>query len=362
MYNLSLEIINDCNLNCSYCYLGDKKGMIMDYNIAKASIDMAVHEAKKQYDKSLHVYFIGGEPLLIFKQMKELVKYIKKVCKHNNLKFFFSTTTNATLINEEIIDFFINQKFNFKVSIDGDEEIHNLNRKDCFGKGTYQRVIDKIPLIEKYENIIEKPVIAAQVITTNNVHKFSESFWKIESLGFKIIESSINIYDEWDKKSLEILEKQLKILFNYYYKIKQNGNVLYWRFLENLISDYYSEVPFYKCKAGLKSCYVNVEGDFYPCKDIKEMNIGSSSKGLNVGKIRKLISIKETENTDCLFCHYINHCEAKGCIMDNYIINQQIFQPVYVKCFITKVVYQLIKTDIDDDQKKAFIKFYRRGV
>lgn len=89
MYNLSLEIINDCNLNCSYCYLGDKKGMIMDYNIAKASIDMAVHEAKKQYDKSLHVYFIGGEPLLIFKHMKELVKYIKKVCKDNNLNFFF---------------------------------------------------------------------------------------------------------------------------------------------------------------------------------------------------------------------------------------------------------------------------------
>lgn len=57
------------------------------------------------------------------------------------------------MINKEIIAFFINQKFDFKVSIDGDEEIHNLNRTDCFGKGTYRRVIDKIPLIENMRRL-----------------------------------------------------------------------------------------------------------------------------------------------------------------------------------------------------------------
>ena len=70
MYTLSLEIINKCNLNCTYCYLGEKKNTYMSLETAQKAIDIAVHEANKQHDRTLMVYFIGGEPLMAFNLMK----------------------------------------------------------------------------------------------------------------------------------------------------------------------------------------------------------------------------------------------------------------------------------------------------
>lgn len=85
MYTLSLEIINKCNLNCTYCYLGEKKNTYMSLETAQKAIDIAVHEANKQHDRTLMVYFIGGEPLMAFNLMKDAVDYTKKKMPGNKL-------------------------------------------------------------------------------------------------------------------------------------------------------------------------------------------------------------------------------------------------------------------------------------
>ena len=80
MYTLSLEIINKCNLNCTYCYLGEKKNTYMSLETAQKVIDIAVHEANKQHDRTLMVYFIGGEGNLPWERLdkvEELKKYLK---------------------------------------------------------------------------------------------------------------------------------------------------------------------------------------------------------------------------------------------------------------------------------------------
>ncbi len=107
MYTLSLEIINKCNLNCTYCYLGEKKNTYMSLETAQKVIDIAVHEANKQHDRTLMVYFIGGEPLMAFNLIKDAVDYTKKKCQETNLICKFSTTINGTLVTDEIIDFFV---------------------------------------------------------------------------------------------------------------------------------------------------------------------------------------------------------------------------------------------------------------
>lgn len=83
MYTLSLEVINKCNLNCSYCYLGEKKNTYMSIETAKKAINIAVHEAKKQYDRTLTVYFIGGEPLMAYDTVL-LTQNIQSSCDHDN--------------------------------------------------------------------------------------------------------------------------------------------------------------------------------------------------------------------------------------------------------------------------------------
>ncbi|OYP01370.1 (4Fe-4S)-binding protein, partial [Lachnotalea glycerini] len=119
MYTLSLEVVNKCNLNCSYCYLGEKKNTSMSIDTAKKAIEIAVHEVQKQYDKTLVIYFIGGEPLIAFNVIYEIVAYTKSRCMEMNLKYMFSITTNGTLLTKKIIDFFIKDKFEIKLSLDG---------------------------------------------------------------------------------------------------------------------------------------------------------------------------------------------------------------------------------------------------
>lgn len=168
MYTLSLEIINKCNLNCTYCYLGEKKNTYMSVESAKKAVDIAVHEAQKQYDKTLIVYFIGGEPLMAFETMKSIVDYANGIGEKNGLKVKFSTTINGTLITRENVELFIKNDFEIKVSIDGPQFVHDLNRHDYVGNGSYNRIMERLPYLREYEEKTGKTVAYAHVVTKNN--------------------------------------------------------------------------------------------------------------------------------------------------------------------------------------------------
>ena len=185
MYTLSLEIINKCNLNCTYCYLGEKKNTYMSLETAQKAIDIAVHEANKQHDRTLMVYFIGGEPLMAFNLMKDAVDYARKKCQETNLICKFSTTINGTLVTAEVIDFFVENTFEVKVSLDGPEYVQNLNRRDYAGNGSFEKIIKNLPLLRKYEQETGNQISVASVVTSNNYQYYAESFQFLLDLGIK---------------------------------------------------------------------------------------------------------------------------------------------------------------------------------
>ncbi len=366
MFVLSLEIVHGCNLNCKYCYLGEKKKKIMDFEMIKDTVNLALRQAVKQRDKTLDTYFIGGEPLIQFDLIKKAVEYIKLKCREFNLNYTFSTTSNGTLLNKEIIDFFIREKFDLKISIDGNKEFHDLNRKYYSGKGSYLDVIDKIPLIKRYEKDLNTVAHAAQVITTNNVDEFFENFKHLITRGFRYIETDINKYDDWTKEKKEKLEEQLKFAINHYIETTTRGEKYYWRMMELYVTDYFSEIPFYQCKAGANSMFVTVDGICYPCQECRDMEIGTmQNKVIDVSKIRRLIHIEDTENKSCLNCEYRNHCRAKGCIMDNYEFNRDIYNPVEISCYITRLFLNEIDKRLNEQEKnilKENLKNDRRKI
>ena len=194
MYTLSLEIINKCNLNCTYCYLGEKKNTYMSLETAQKAIDIAVHEANKQHDRTLMVYFIGGEPLMAFNLMKDVVDYAKKKCQETNLICKFSTTINGTLVTDEVIDFFVENTFEVKVSLDGPEYVQNLNRRDYAGTGSFEKIMKNLPLLRKYEQETGNQISVASVVTSNNYQYYAESFQFLLDLGIKKLESGIDYY------------------------------------------------------------------------------------------------------------------------------------------------------------------------
>lgn len=227
MYTLSLEIINKCNLNCTYCYLGEKKNTYMSLETAQKVIDIAVHEANKQHDRTLMVYFIGGEPLMAFNLMKDAIDYAKKKCQETNLICKFSTTINGTLVTDEVIDFFVENTFEVKVSLDGPEYVQNLNRRDYAGNGSFENIIKNLPLLRKYEQETGNQISVASVVTSNNYQYYAESFQFLLDLGIKKLESGIDYYCSWSDEQIQGLRKQIEKVFGLYKAyIQKNQEVI----------------------------------------------------------------------------------------------------------------------------------------
>ena len=340
MYTLSLEIINKCNLNCTYCYLGEKKNTYMSLETAQKAIDIAVHEANKQHDRTLMVYFIGGEPLMAFNLMKDAVDYAKKKCQETNLICKFSTTINGTLVTDEVIDFFVENTFEVKVSLDGPEYVQNLNRRDYAGNGSFENIMKNLPLLRKYEQETGNQISVASVVTSNNYQYYAESFQFLLDLGIKKLESGIDYYCSWSDEQIQGLREQIEKVFGLYKAyIQKNQEVIFWNLWEQYLKSFLIPCPFYACKAGLTTCYVTTDGGIYTCAELPEFKIGSVEAGLDVPRIREIIYLEEQEDTMCKECQYIRHCKTRGCQMANYEIHQNVYQIIYV--FLTIFLYLL---------------------
>ena len=144
MYTMTLEINQRCNLRYKYCYLGEKDGSKMPYEVACKAIDNAFKCTAIHKDRTLWIDFVGGEPLLDFDMIRSLVEYINKKNTETDYKLLFSFTTNATIFNPEILDFLLTNNFSVKVSIDGDQGVNDINRIDRTGKGSYEIILSNL--------------------------------------------------------------------------------------------------------------------------------------------------------------------------------------------------------------------------
>lgn len=335
----------------------------MKWKTAQLAIDIAMREAIKQKDKTLSVYFIGGEPLLAFGLLKEIIFYIEKKNEQIGLNIFYSTTTNGTVFTTEIIEFMIEKRVRFKISIDGLEDVHNENRKFVNGVGSYSEVKEKLVYKEEFEKMTGIAVHAAQLINTNTYTKFSASFRHLHELGFRYIETEINAYQKWNKED-KILFQQIDEAFEYYISSRNRGQLWVWKFyndmLEGFVADY---LPFFPCKAGLVSLFVTVKGELYPCIETgKKYMIGSVDKGLDAEYIRKIIKIEKTQNTRCLQCkeYKENKCRICSCLFGNYENTGNCYIPSEINCELTRHVNNIFREKYSEEQVAMLRKHYRR--
>ena len=361
MYTLSLEVVNKCNLNCTYCYLGEKKNSYMSMDTAQKAVEIGIHEAKKQYDKTLIVYFIGGEPLLAFDIIKEIVFYVKARCTKNCLNYIFSITTNGVLITKDIVNFFIENKFQIKISLDGEMKIHDLNRKDYSGKGSFNVIVDNLNLLNNYQVYTEKPISFAHVVTQNNYKYFSESYQYLLDLGCVSIETGIDHYCEWRQEELEELRNQIvKVFYIYKNHIQKTQKWLNWNILEKHLKLYIVKCDFYACKAGINKIFVASDGNIYTCVELPEFLIGNVQNGLVVSRIREIAYTRDIVNEKCNDCKYLKNCATRGCQAANYEIHKNVYRPVEVECLLTKTIFKLIEKNIDEEQITNMRKEYQR--
>lgn len=153
---------------------------------------------------------------MAFNLMKDAVDYTKKKCQETNLICKFSTTINGTLVTDEVIDFFVENTFEVKVSLDGPEYVQNLNRRDYAGNGSFEKIMKNLPLLRKYEQETGNQISVASVVTSNNYQYYAESFQFLLDLGIKKLESGIDYYCSWSDEQLQRLREQIEKVFGLY--------------------------------------------------------------------------------------------------------------------------------------------------
>ena len=180
---LCLNIAHDCNLRCEYCFAG--KGdycqgrMLMTEEVGKAAIDYLLHYSQGRHN--LEVDFFGGEPLMNWDVVKQLVAYGRSLEEPNNKKFRFTLTTNGVLVDDEVIEFANKEMNNVVMSIDGRKEVHDRLRKNYAGQGSYDTIVPKFQKFAKARG--NKEYYVRGTFTHNNVD-FTNDIFHLADLGF----------------------------------------------------------------------------------------------------------------------------------------------------------------------------------
>ena len=142
---LCLHVAHTCNLNCAYCFASQGKyhgeRALMSFEVGKQALDFLIQNSGTR--TNLEVDFFGGEPLMNWDVVKELVAYARTQEEPHHKKFRFTLTTNGMLIDDGVIDFANREMSNVVLSLDGRKEIHDRLRVDYAGNGSYDRIVPK---------------------------------------------------------------------------------------------------------------------------------------------------------------------------------------------------------------------------
>lgn len=302
--NINIWLTKKCNLKCTYCYEGiDKETESITFEICDKIVSYI-----NQINDTVNIRFHGGEPLLEYEKLKYLYRKLKVL---PNVKTF-GVTTNGTLLNTERIEFLASCMNDLSISIDGSRHIHDLNRKDIFDKGSYDKIVKIIPEVLK-----KKPYSRARMtVTPNNVIYLHESIKNIVNLGFKIIAVAVDIYDK--KWSEENKNQYLEQVRNVYREYKDNSDLHISVIEKNNIK------KLAPCGGGKNSIHISTDGMFYPCSfavGIDEFVIGDINKGIIDKEVQKIENIGHNINEDCNGCTLYNFCAGTRCKIVNKIVS-----------------------------------------
>ena len=355
---LFLNLTNDCNLMCDYCWQHKTPdGMSRDTMLKSLEYFLALNKG----EELLCIDFFNGESMLKYDLIKEAIGYCRKYAPSDK-KLSFNILTNGTLFNEERLNFFENQpELNLTISLYGDEETHNQSRRYRNGKGSWKDVIKYI------DRLVNMNTFFSVVISPNMIDKLVENVRSLYALGCKklILQFAI-IKSGWNEKEMEIAKNELRRLVHFYLSEVDRDSGL-----EIFIIDYMikalqrrdgMDVP---CAVGHLMCNplkkrrsiaISPDGKIYPCSGLASTNeddfcIGDIKEGIDpekeesfyekitfpeLSKIYSQESCKNCENRD--FCW-------RGCSAMRYSLFNDMF---FIKgqrfaCELYKLLFEEVK-------------------
>ena len=323
---LCLHVSHTCNLNCSYCFAsqGKYKGerALMSFDVGKQAFDFLV--ANSGTRRNLEVDFFGGEPLMNWDVVKQLVEYARSIEKEHNKNFRFTLTTNGILIDDEVIDFLNKEMSNVVLSLDGRKKVNDHFRVDYAGKGSYDTIVPKFKhLVEKRGG---KDYYVRGTFTHNNVD-FTNDIIHMADLGFSELSMEPVVCPPDDPyaltdEDLPKLFEQYEILAKEMIKRKKEGRPFtFYHYMLDLKNGPCIYKRITGCGSGTEYMAVTPWGELFPCHQFvgdEKYSLGDIWNGVKNTAIqdefRKCNAYSRPECKDCwarLYC-------SGGCAANSY--------------------------------------------
>lgn len=264
----------NCNMRCRYCFYADELDNREIRSYGKMSVDTMhtiVDKAMEYGDYECTIAFQGGEPTLAGLDFyRDLVDYVTAHENPKKLKIHYALQTNGYLINEEWAAFLGENHFLVGVSLDGLKEIHDRYRLDAAGKGTYQRVISAIRLLEKHQ--VEYNILTVVTAATARNGQKIYNYFKKNHFGYQqYIECLDPIGEEPGQHEYSLTPEKygefLKSMFDAWYLDMRSGTYVYNRYFENLMMIMAGQQPESCNMRGVcgKQWVFEADGSVYPC-------------------------------------------------------------------------------------------------
>lgn len=323
---LCLHVAHTCNLSCAYCFASQGKyhgeRAIMSFQVGKQAIDFLVAHSGAR--RNLEVDFFGGEPLMNFEVVKEIVAYARSIEAEKGKNFRFTLTTNGMLLSDDVIDFANRECHNVVLSLDGRKEIHDRLRKTAGGQGSYDIIVPK------FQHFIEKRNTGTYYMrgtyTHNNVD-FTNDLFHMLDLGFTELsmepvvcapgepyalteEDLPQLFEQYEILARDMLRREREghgYTFYHYMLDLEHGPCIYKRIAG--------------CGSGTEYLAVTPWGELYPCHQFvgdTKFSMGDIWKGVTNTALRdEFKSCNAYARPACRDCWAQLYCSG-GCAANAY--------------------------------------------
>ena len=323
---LCLHIAHDCNLACQYCFAeeGEYHGRraLMSFEVGKKALDFLVANSGSRVN--LEVDFFGGEPLMNWQVVKDLVAYGRSLEEPNNKKFRFTLTTNGVLLNDEVLEFANKEMANIVLSIDGRKAVHDKMRPFRGGQGSYDMIV---PKFQKVAESREQTDYYVRGTFTHHNLDFSQDVLHLADLGFKQI--SVEPVVAPPEEDYAIQKEDIPFLLDEYDRLakemitrRKNGQKFnFFHFMIDLQGGPCVAKRLSGCGSGTEYLAVTPWGDFYPCHQFvgqEKFLMGNVDEGITNTDIRdefKCCNVYAKE--ECKKCFAKFYCSG-GCAANAY--------------------------------------------
>ena len=334
---MCLHIAHGCNLKCRYCFAGEgeyrEKGL-MSFEVGKKAIDYLIASSGKR--RNLEVDFFGGEPLLNFEVVRQIVEYARGLEEKYNKNFRFTLTTNALLLNVEITDFLNREMSNVVLSLDGRKEINDRMRMKKDGSGSFEEIV---PNIKRFvERRGDKDYYIRGTFTRENLD-FTADIQQFLDLGFKNLsmEPVVTTADYGIRKEdlPKIMDEYEKLAQLYINKKKAGEGFTFFHFMIDLDGGPCAVKLLKGCGSGTEYVAVTPYGEIYPCHQFvgqEGFQIGDVDNGItNFDLVKKFKEANLYTKDKCEKCFAKFFCSG-GCPANSWNFSRDINKTYEIGC------------------------------